>query len=277
MPLDPGAEAALIAAVREAAREEILPRFRDLTPEDIAAKSRPDDLVTVADRAAEARLPAAARKLLPGVAVVGEEAVAENPRVRDQIDTCPACLIIDPIDGTWNFAHGLATFGVILAFAEHGRTTWAMIYDPVADEWAIARDGGGAELVRAGGARRVLRFGQEAACDVGRTMGYVHAYLFKGEERRRVFSRLHAFHKTDALRCSAHEYRLMAQGAVDFCFSPMLNPWDHAAGALIATEAGGVARLLDGTDYTPGVREGRLLVAKSQTTWDAVAAVFDGI
>ena len=274
MPLDRAAETALIAAVRETARTEILPRFRALSTADIATKSRQDDLVTIADRAAEARLTEAARDILPDVTVVGEEAVADNPSVRDAIEGAASCLIIDPVDGTWNFAHGLATFGVILAFAEHGRTVWGMIYDPVGDDWAVAHAGGGAEMVRADGSRTALRLPDNAAPGVSGMMGYVHAYLFKAEARRRLFARLPEFRKTDALRCSAHEYRLLAQGAVDFCLSPVLNPWDHAAGALIATEAGGVARLLDGTDYGPGLREGRLLTARTQDTWDQVAATF---
>ena len=69
-------------------------------------------------------------------------------------------------------------------------------------------------------------------------IGYVHSYLFEGDERRRLFSRLPEFHKTDALRCSGHEYRLLARGIVDFCVSPVLSPWDHAAGCLISEEAG---------------------------------------
>ena len=271
MPLDPDKEAALIEAVRETARTEILPRFRALSSGDVSTKSRHDDLVTVADRAAEVRLTRAAQEIFGDVTVVGEEAVSDDPTVRDAIDDAEVCLIIDPIDGTWNFAHGLALFGVILAYAERGRTVWGMIYDPIGDDWVTAHDGGGAALVRADGTRRELRLSDAPASDVSGMMGYVHAYLYKGEDRRRLFARLPEFHKTDALRCSAHEYRMLAQGAADFCLSPILNPWDHAAGALIATEAGGVSRLVDGTAYRPGHREGRVLTARSQDVWERVA------
>ena len=274
MPLEPGAEAALIDAVREAARTEILPRFRALTAADIASKSRQDDLVTVADRAAEARLTAAAETILPGVTVVGEEAVADDPGIRDAIAEGETCLVIDPIDGTWNYAHGLATFGVILALTEAGRTTWGMIYDPIGDDWAIAEEGRGATFVRGDGSRTPLRLSEAPVSPIAQTMGFVHAYLFRDEARLRVFEKLPAFQKTDALRCSAHEYRLLSQNAVDFCLSPVLNPWDHAAGALIAVEAGGVSRLIDGTPYTPSLREGCLLTARSEASWEAVASVF---
>lgn len=273
MNLSADVESRLIEAVRDIAREEILSRFRRLDPSLATAKSRPDDLVTEADRATERRLERAAAEILPGTLVVGEEAVAERPALRDGIAAAESCLIVDPVDGTWNFAHGLATFGVILALAERGRTVWGMIYDPLGDDWAVARRGQGARLESAGGTR-ALRFGPREPRPVARALGFVHAYLFRGDERRRLFSVLPDFHKTDALRCSAHEYRLMAQGAVDFCLSPVLNPWDHAAGCLIVEEAGGVARLLDGTPYAPTLTEGRLLVARDAAEWDAFAEVF---
>ncbi len=277
MTLSLAAEAALIDAVREVAAKEILPRFRSLEPGDIATKSRPDDLVTIADREAERCLTQAAADILPGVVVVGEEAVADNPALRDAIADAETCLIIDPVDGTWNFAHGLATFGVILALSSKGRTVWGMIYDPIGDDWVVARAGEGAEFVRSDGRATALRFGDPSPPELNAAMGYVHSYLFEGDERHRLFSILPHFHKTDALRCSAHEYRMLAQGAVDFCLSPVLNPWDHAAGCLAAEEAGGVARLLDGTPYAPAIKNGRLLVARSEKTWAKIAKSLTGL
>lgn len=263
------AEAKLIAAVRQIAAEEILPRFRTLKAGDIATKSRKDDLVTVADREAERRLGEVAAMLLPDVVVVGEEAVSENASVRDAIDHS-TCLIVDPVDGTWNFANGLATFAVILSISHNGETVWGMIYDPLGDDWVIATRGQGARFVKPDKTETLLRFPPCRAPRAATAMGYVHSYLFHGDERRRLFSRLCEFHKTDALRCSAHEYRLLSRGIVDFCVSPVLNPWDHAAGCLIVEEAGGVARLLNGEPYRPTEREGRLIVATSEDCWKMV-------
>jgi len=271
MNISPAAEAALIEAVREAAAEEILPRFRALEPGDISTKSRPDDLVTIADRETERRLTEVAAKILPGVVVVGEEAVADNPALQNSIADADTCLIIDPVDGTWNFAHGLATFGVILALSSKGQTFWGLIYDPIGDDWVVARRGQGAEFVKSDGSTKKLRFDDALPPKIETALGYIHSYLFKGDERHRLFSILSHFQKTDALRCSAHEYRLLAQGSVDFCLSPVLNPWDHAAGCLVAEEAGGVARLLDGTPYAPTLTKGRLLVARSEQTWAEIA------
>ncbi|MBT8414949.1 MAG: inositol monophosphatase [Boseongicola sp.] len=275
MIFSPEAEANLIAAVRQIAAEEILPRFRSLKEGDIATKSRMDDLVTVADREAERRIGEVAASLLPGIVVVGEEAVSEDANVRHAIDHS-TCLIVDPVDGTWNFANGLATFAVILSISHKGETVWGMIYDPVGDDWAIATRGHGARFVKADGTETPLRFLQGDAPKAATAMGYVHSYLFQGDERRRLFSRLPDFHKTDALRCSAHEYRLLSRGIVDFCVSPVLNPWDHAAGCLIVEEAGGVARLLTGEAYRPTQREGRLIVATSEDCWHMVRATITG-
>ena len=277
MILSSAAEAALIDAVREVAAEEILPRFRALSPGDIATKSRQDDLVTIADREAERRLTEAAHRILPEAVVVGEESVAEKPALRNAVAEAETCLIVDPVDGTWNSAHGLATFGVIMALSSKGRTVWGLIYDPTGDDWVIARAGEGAEFVESDGNTTGLSFDDAPPPKIGTAMGYVHSYLFNGDERHRLFSILPHFHKTDALRCSAHEYRLLAQGAVDFCLSPVLNPWDHAAGCLAAEEAGGVARLLDGTPYAPTLENGRLLVARSEQTWAEIAKPLSGL
>ena len=74
MTVDDVTTTALVERVRDVARTEIMPQFRRLSPGDIDAKSGPDDLVTVADRAAEAALAAALVPLFPGAEMVGEEA-----------------------------------------------------------------------------------------------------------------------------------------------------------------------------------------------------------
>ena len=276
MILEADRQEALIAAVRSIASKEILPRFKGLTQEDITTKSRQDDLVTTADRKAEARISEAASEILPEVTVVGEEAVSEHPDLRDAMDA-DTCLIVDPVDGTWNFAHGIAVFGVILSLTHKGHTIWGMIYDPIGDDWILANRGGGAKFCRPQSGEDVeLKIGAGHRKQPSEMMGYVHSYLFHGTERRRLFSRLPEFHKTDALRCSAHEYRILATGGVEFCLSPVLNPWDHAAGCLIAVEAGGVARLVSGEDYAPSMRRGHLLVAASEDQWQTVAHTICG-
>lgn len=273
MSMDQKVEAALMEATRQIAREEILPRFRNLADDQIEAKSRADDLVTIADKRTEMRLGEVTQSLLPGALVVGEEGVAADATIRDALDDAELAVIVDPVDGTFNFANGLPLFGVILAVVEKGQTVSGMIYDPVLDDWVIGHRGGGAWFQRSDGQRRALKFSNVPRA-VGDASGLIHSYLFYGEERQNLFRAMPDFVRTGGLRCSAHEYRSLAQSAADFILSPMLTPWDHVAGCLIAEEAGGVARLLDGSPYRAGSREGRLLVARSETLWNVVAEHF---
>ena len=274
MNLRASEEEALIDAIRTVAAEEILTRFRSLDPGSIDTKSRQDDLVTEADREAERRLTDYAHSILRDCIVVGEEAVSENPDIRNEIGNAETCVIIDPVDGTWNFARGLPAFGVIVSVARKGKTVWGMIYDPICDDWAVARRDEGAYMVRADGTQKPLRLSDAPPRSPQDIMGFAHSFLFTGDERARLFSELPQFHRVDAFRCSAHEYRLFAQQNGEFMLSSVLNPWDHAAGCLIAEEAGGVARLLDGTRYAPSLHTGRLLVARSEDVWDQMAAIF---
>ncbi|PYE85356.1 inositol monophosphatase family protein [Pseudoroseicyclus aestuarii] len=73
-----------------------------------------------------------------------------------------------------------------------------------------------------------------------------------------------------SLRCSCHEYRLLAMGQADFLTATMLKPWDHAAGQLVLAEAGGASALEDGTPYTPTRHEGRLIAASGPRMLEAL-------
>ena len=88
-----------------------MPSFRSLRPEDIHSKDTPgdpDDLVTIVDRAAERYLIDALSEVIPGAAFIGEEAASDDPALIDALSTRAPAWLIDPIDGTKNFAHGNA-------------------------------------------------------------------------------------------------------------------------------------------------------------------------
>ena len=271
MPLSRSEARALTEAVRAVAAAEIVPRFRDLGTGDIDAKSSFDDLVTVADRDAEAALTARIRAILPGCAVVGEEAASADPGVLDRVGGGRVA-VVDPIDGTWNFAHGIANYGVILAVAEEGETVWGLLYDPSFDDWVEAHRGGGAWFHRAGRTRR-LRVAPEAA-PLDRLRGNVGAYMFPPEARALLAATTGLFRRASSMGASVHEYRQLALGGSDFCLNGILHVWDHAAGVLILSEAGGVSRLLDGRAYAPAMRAGHLLNARSEAVWEALAERF---
>lgn len=262
----------LAEILKAAARAEILPRFRRLGEGDIATKSGPDDLVTEADIRAEARIAAALRDLLPGALIVGEESVSEDATLLDGLGTAELSAIIDPVDGTWNFARGLALFGMILALGKRGRVTHGLLYDPLLDDRIEAHEEGPCELVTSDGGRRVLSTSKIS--DPDRMNLYVSLALLPAERQHAVAAAFPGFGRVTSLRCSCHEYRLIAQGHAEAALAAVLNPWDHAAGALAVTRAGGVARMLDGRGYHLGLPRdaGYLLTASSEAAWEAVAA-----
>ena len=104
--------------MRETAAAELLPRFRNLAKDEVRQK-RPGDIVTVADVASEQRLANGLAKILPGVPVVGEEAVEKDPGLLDLVARPgEACWIVDPLDGTANFAAGRDRFAMIICLVQ---------------------------------------------------------------------------------------------------------------------------------------------------------------
>ncbi len=272
MMLDQDRRSLLLSALREAARTDILPRFRALGASQIQAKSGPADLVTVADRDAEARITAILNRDWPEALVVGEEAVSADPSLLDRLDRAEWAVILDPVDGTWNFANGLSLFGMIAAVLFRGTVVWGALYDPLNDDWVEASDHG-AEMVRGNGSRSPLAASKMTEPE--QLNGYVPLGLFPKQIQRRIAPLFPDYGRVTSLRCSCHEYRLMAQGRADFCLSgPTPNVWDHAAGALAVTRAGGVVRFLDGGGYDPLRRRGVLLAAGSEGLWSDLAAKF---
>nr|WP_253949355.1 inositol monophosphatase [Mangrovicoccus sp. HB161399] len=264
-------ESFLIDIVREAARQHILPRFRQLPEDAIAAKSADDDLVTIADQQAEKHIAAAlAGGALGEVLVVGEEAVEDDPALTARIPGAARCVIVDPVDGTWNFAHGLANFGVIVAVVEEGETVFSLLYDPVLDDWILARKGGGTWFCRPDSEPRRLTMPAHPSPATG---GFVPLRLFPLADQPRLAAELMAGTRTYSLACACHEYRMMAQGFGRYCMGVKPKPWDHAAGVLAVIEAGGKAGMLDGTPYRPGpAPDGILLSAQSPALFDEMMA-----
>lgn len=263
----------LIAALRDAAAAEIMPRFRALSDEDIATKSGPTDLVTLADIRAEAQITTQVEALWPEAAVYGEEAVAGDASLRAKMGAEGPVVIIDPVDGTWNFAKGLSLFGVLLAVARGGVPEFGLLYDPVVDDWIEASLGAPTQMISANGSTKLV---QTSKVTAPRSMtGYVPLSLYRRAGWPKMMETYLEFGRVHNLRCSCHEYRMLAQGHVEFILSgPVPHPWDHAAGALAVEGAGGVVRFLDGGPYDTSRINGVLLAAGSQAAWDAVAERF---
>ncbi len=265
----------IIAAVRDVARVEILPRFRALSDDEIDAKANAADLVTIADRRSEAELAARIGAFWPEALVVGEEAVeAGQARVADLVGADWG-VIVDPVDGTWNFAKGLATYGVLISVTRAGVPVWGMLYDPNFDDWIEAGIGQGAQFVNAT-ATRPLRFSAENADDIG-LLGYAPLHMFPELVRPSLASEFMHLGRTYNLRCSCHEYRMLVQGHVDFVVSYENKVWDHFPGTLAVTEAGGHVACLDCTPYGLAANKGAspLISARNRDVWDRVAGALD--
>lgn len=260
----------VLQAVRAAAKAAVLPRFRALHSAEVSQKRDFADLVTVADTEAEAMIGAALAKTWPEARVLGEEAVAADPGLWGAMAGQGWQVIVDPVDGTWNFAKGLACFGMIAVAVLDGVAQYGLLYDPLLDDWVEVTAGLPARFVQAGGRAKVLRV--SGVSDPAQMCGYVPTGLFAPAQKRAAVLAGLDYGRVTSLRCSCHEYRLLAQGHVEFVISgPEPHPWDHAAGVLAVQAAGGVARFLDGAEYDLARRAGVLVVANSEATWERVA------
>ncbi|MEV6299180.1 inositol monophosphatase family protein [Actinoplanes sp. NPDC051861] len=250
--------------VREVAQTVVLPRFRRLSDDEVRQKA-PGDLVTIADQESERALTSGLTALLPGSVVVGEEAVAADPSVRDRVGHDGAVWIVDPVDGTNNFAAGKTPFCVMVALVRDGEPAAAWILDVVADSLTVAEAGSGA--FRDG--VRVKTRGDDPGAD--QLHGVIsHKYL-PGELRDRVRANAAGLGGFSAGKhCAGYEYPAIATDEQQFGMFWRILPWDHVPGSLIVREAGGVVRHLDGAEYRPVDHQRGLLVAANEEIWHTV-------
>ncbi|TNM64792.1 inositol monophosphatase family protein [Aliirhizobium smilacinae] len=265
LPLD---VSKLADILRLAAKTEILPRFRRLGSGDVRAKSEPSDLVTEADEAAERLIRREIEAAIPGALFIGEESVAADPALLGKLADADFAVIVDPIDGTFNFASGIPAFGVMAAVVYKGETIAGIIYDPMGDDWVMAEKGAGAFLRRPDG--EAVRLSVAAPQPLGDMVGMASAGYFFGHTREHILANLAKVRLFASYRCAAHEYRTFASGHVQFALYNKLMPWDHLAGTLIGTEAGGYIRRLDGSAYLPHHVEGGLLAATDEDSWQTL-------
>lgn len=255
--------------MRETAAAELLPRFRNLASDEVREK-RPGDVVTIADLASEQRLATGLSGILPGVPVVGEEAVEKEPGLLDLISRRgESCWVVDPLDGTSNFAAGRDRFAMIICLV-HDRTTVAgWILDVPNRRLAVARQGQGVTI------DDVAPVGQRERRPPLGFIGFRVAREFDRQlqpaQRRRLGS-------LTTLKCAGCEYIELLTGQRDFSLYRRIKPWDHAAGALMMSEAGGVAEHFDGSPYRPdnGLEAG-IITAASRDVMGEVRDILEAV
>lgn len=257
------------AVMRDALHRAILPRYQSLASHEVIAKAA-DDMVTIADREAETILAEGLAALLPEAAVVGEEAAHADPAVLDRLGDA-LCWIIDPLDGTNNFAVGKPPFGVLVALAERGTAVGGWILDGLSGRFCHAVHSGGAWID--GERVRARTSGQEPPVAA-------ISLLFADPVRREGLRTHIAPHYTvvDIPRCAAEQYPRIVLGQNDLSIFERTLAWDHAAGVLFVNEAGGRAARPDGSPYRVDRHlEPGLIAAASPALWDELAGRMAGM
>ncbi|MBO6866739.1 MAG: inositol monophosphatase [Pseudomonadota bacterium] len=271
-PLSNAQKTQILNLVRRAAKAEILPRFRNLGTHQIDQKSGPQDLVTEADKAAEAMIARGLQIMFPHALIVGEEHASDNPDVIKDIAGAELCFTIDPVDGTWNYANGLTVFGVMVAILRYGQPVFGLLYDPVMNDVIMADHTSPAEMVLPRRIRREVKVSDGG--DIANLTGSVPLYLLPEDKREQAAVTLTKFQRCTMFRCACHEFRLLVQGNIDFVLFGKMTPWDQPAGVAVLRQAGGYAAMLDGSDYRGDMTEGYLLCAPNKETWDKLRDVF---
>ncbi len=255
-------DTAVMAVMRKAAEQAILPRWQSLAAHQIEQKAA-DDFVTIADHESEAILAEGLAAILPEAAIVGEEAAHTDPRLLNRLGDL--CWIIDPLDGTGNFASGKPPFGILVALADGGMAQAGWIYDPLSGRFCSSHKGAGAFM---NGERIFARASGETPPVAGISM------LFLDPSRRDAMKTHIAPHyrMVDIPRCAAEQYPRLVLGQNDVSIFERTLAWDHAAGVLFLNEAGGVALRPDGTPYRVDEKRTGLIGAASPALWEEIAA-----
>jgi fructose-1,6-bisphosphatase/inositol monophosphatase family enzyme len=255
----------LARVLADAAVAEIMPRFRKLGAGDIRQKTSAADLVTEADINAERVITAALAQRYPGALIVGEEASEVDGTLLPRLGRTELAFVIDPVDGTFNFAAGVPLFGVMLAVVVDGETVAGIIHDPIGKDFLIGSRGGGSHIRAADGSRVPVRVA--APVPMSEMTGAV-SWQYRKEPERSMLAKNQAKCLSQiGYRCAAHEYRIIASGHAHFALYNKIMPWDHLAGVLIHQEAGGYAARLDGSAYRAGHLDGGLMIAPDEASW----------
>ncbi len=241
----PPEPAALLELAVDVAREaaELVSRGR-ASAEQVAAKSSPTDVVTAVDRASERLITARLLEARPDDGLLGEEGA-------DRAGSSGVRWVVDPIDGTVNFLYGLRGYAVSIAAQLDGVPVAGAVLDVPTGELFTATAGGGAFLSTPAEPGPVRLTGNRPD-SLGQTL-VATGFGYRVEQRRAqgavVAQLLPEVRDIRRYGCASLDLCAAAAGRVDAYYELDLKPWDHAAGALVATEAGLVVTGLPGRPF----------------------------
>ncbi len=210
------------------------------------SRKGPGDFVSVADRKAERIVRTELEKARPGFGFLMEESGARGDPAKEDV------WIVDPLDGTTNFLHGLPHFCVSVALARKGELVAGVVYDPIKDEVFWAEKGVGAFMNN-----RRLRVSARQRLDDAVLATGIPFRLHEGSDTGAKFlSQLEAIMGRVAgvrrFGAAALDLAYVAAGRYEGFWENALKPWDVAAGIVLVREAGGFVSRIDGRAYELG-------------------------
>lgn len=265
-PIVPALKEVVADLLREAAERFILPRFQNLSSRDIATKSSNTDFVTIADQETEAWLTPRLLEAQPGF-VIGEEAAAMSPRIRNQIPTGYSWTI-DPLDGTKNFVRGKPAFCSMVALLWNGQPIECWIWQPLIKTLFYASDHFGAFRIDEFSETRLRIDGRpcevDLMCGSGNSLGLAEAKKDLLQARLRGLAGRRFPGSAGIQAC------LIANGEEDYLIHGNSTPWDHAPVDLLCRMAGGYARMLDNQVRFHASMAAPFMAASSYEGWRAL-------
>jgi len=269
---DPEAFLSEVEEIAGLGATQLMTYWRALEPDQISEKAR-NDLVSAADLASEQVIIAAIRKRFPEHRILSEEAGWSTPSISGPT------WIVDPLDGTTNFIHGIPQFAISIGVAEEGAVKFGVILDPIKNDVFSAARGHGA-------------WWNGKQCRISSREGLSGALLATGFpfKAHRLLDPYLAIFRDVFLQCkavrrpgaAALDLAYTAAGLFDGFFEFQLSAWDVAAGSLLVEEAGGTITDMDGgSDFldcgdvvcgSPGVhRELLKVVGRHREEWHETA------
>ncbi|MGM0679053.1 MAG: inositol monophosphatase family protein, partial [Pseudomonadota bacterium] len=223
----------LISLVRSAAREELVPRFTHVK-RGIKADGT---VLTEADLAMQQRVANELNRLEPDILFLGEEMPAEEQQAL--LQSGKPLWVLDPLDGTSNYASGIPCFSVSLALIESGKLKFGMVYDPMRDECFTAQQGQGAWLN--GG--RLVPF--DTGLKLKQSTGLIDFKRLAPALATRLVTGM-PYSSQRSFGSVALDWCWIAIGRSHVYLHGKQNLWDYAAGHLILAEVGGQSCTLEG-------------------------------